>query len=183
MALAEIANYYLGTGGSVLLALIVIVACLKTAIGLITAFSETFIQLFPKRSYQFFVALTSILPCLFANIGLTKIIEFSTPVLMFIYPLAITLILLALLSPLFNHRSEVYLVTTVMTVLAAICDGLNAAPEIIRNTSGVEHILKAANRFLPFFDIGMGWILPATIGFVLGLLWTFIKKTNQSVPN
>lgn len=183
VALAEIANYYLGTGGSVLLALIVIVACLKTAIGLITAFSETFIQLFPKRSYQFFVALTSILPCLFANIGLTKIIEFSTPVLMFIYPLAITLILLALLSPLFNHRSEVYLVTTVMTVLAAICDGLNAAPEIIRNTSGVEHILKAANRFLPFFDIGMGWILPATIGFVLGLLWTFIKKTNQSVSN
>ncbi|MGO3790769.1 MAG: branched-chain amino acid transport system II carrier protein [Enterococcus gilvus] len=176
IALAQIAKYYLGTAGSLLLALIVIIACLKTAIGLITAFSETFVELFPKRSYSLFVAIASILPCLFANVGLTKIIEFSTPVLMFVYPLAITLILLALFGPLFGQRASVYRLTTFFTLIAAIFDGLNASPAIIRDTPVVQNLLQLAENHLPFFDIGMGWILPASIGFVLGLIWSFFKK-------
>ena len=32
----------------IILALIVIIACLKTAVGLMSAFSETFVELFPK---------------------------------------------------------------------------------------------------------------------------------------
>lgn len=179
IALAQIAEYYLGTAGSLLLALIVIIACLKTAIGLITAFAETFVELFPRRSYALFVAVASILPCLFANVGLTKIIEFSTPVLMFVYPLAITLILLALFGPLFGQRASVYRLTTFFTLIAAIFDGLNASPAIIRETSLVQNLLQLAENHLPFFDIGMGWILPASIGFVLGLIWSFFKK-NQS---
>lgn len=179
IALAQIARHYLGTGGSILLAFIVIIACLKTAIGLITAFSETFVELFPKRSYQLFVAIASVLPCLFANVGLTRIIEFSTPVLMFIYPLAITLILLALVSPLFKHRAGVYRMTTYFTLIAAVCDGLNAAPAPLRNTAIADAVVDTAARFLPLFDIGMGWVLPAGIGFVIGLLWTFLIKPDQ----
>ena len=57
IALAQVANHYLGRSGSLLLALIVILACLKTAIGLITAFAETFAGLFPARSYLFLVLL------------------------------------------------------------------------------------------------------------------------------
>lgn len=176
IALAQIAKYYLGTGGSLLLALIVIIACLKTAIGLITAFSETFVELFPQRSYGFFVALASILPCLFGNVGLTKIIEFSTPVLMFIYPLAITLILLGLFGPLFGQRGSVYRLTTYFTLIAAFFDGLKASPSVIQESALAQNLLQAAEKFLPFFDIGMGWILPASIGFILGLLWSFLKK-------
>ena len=86
IALAQIARHYLGDYGIIVLSLIVIVACLKTAIGLITAFSETFTELFPKRSYLMFATVVSILACIFANVGLTKIIMYST-VLMFIYPL------------------------------------------------------------------------------------------------
>ena len=52
IALAQIANYYLGLPGSILLAFIVVLACLKTGIGLSTAFSETFEEMFPKVSYQ-----------------------------------------------------------------------------------------------------------------------------------
>ena len=87
-----------GDYGIIVLSLIV-VACLKTAIGLITAFSETFTELFPKQKYIMFATVVSVLACIFANVGLTKIII----VLMFIYPLAITLILLTLASPLFYH--------------------------------------------------------------------------------
>lgn len=178
IALAEIAQHYLGVTGSVLLALIVIVACLKTAIGLITAFSETFVELFPKQKYSFFVTASAALACLFANVGLTNIIKFSIPVLMFIYPLAITLILLALLSPLFKHRASVYRLTTYFTLVAAILDGLNALPENLKNTTIIQWLIQLGKNYLPFFELGMGWILPASIGFVAGLIWTFIKKED-----
>ncbi|MFV0558279.1 MAG: branched-chain amino acid transport system II carrier protein [Enterococcus sp.] len=167
IALAQIANYYLGIFGSVLLAMIVIVACLKTGIGLITAFSETFIELFPKRSYGFFIALATISSCLFANVGLTKIIEFSIPVLMFIYPLAITLILLTIFGQFFNHDRLVYQVTTYFTLVAAIFDGLNASPSFIHDLPFVQSLLTFAQHYLPFFTIGMGWLVPAALGFIL----------------
>lgn len=176
IALAQIANHYLGNFGSILLALIVILACLKTAIGLITACSETFVELFPKRSYAFYIAAASILPCLFANVGLTNIIQFSIPVLMFLYPLAITLMLLVIISPLFQHRQEVYRMTTYVTLVAALLDALNSAPEFIQTNSVTTTILTTADKYLPLFSIGMGWVVPAALGFIIGLIWS---KLNQ----
>ena len=49
IALAQIAQHYLGDYGIIILSLIIIVACLKTAIGLITAFSETFTRTIPEN--------------------------------------------------------------------------------------------------------------------------------------
>lgn len=179
IALAEIANHYLGTIGSIGLALIVIVACLKTGIGLISAFSETFIELFPKRSYLFFATLVSGMACLFANVGLTKIIEFSFPVLMFLYPLAMTLILLAIIGPLFKHDYRVYQVTTYFTLIASIIDGLKASPTFLSETGFAQTLIHLGEKFLPFFSIGMGWVLPACIGFIIGMFWHILRpKTN-----
>ena len=48
IALAQISNEYFGIFGAVLFAVIITVACLKTAIGLITAISETFVHMFPN---------------------------------------------------------------------------------------------------------------------------------------
>lgn len=176
IALAQIAHYYLGTSGSVVLAMIVIVACLKTGIGLISAFSETFIELFPKRNYVFFSTVVSTMACLFANIGLTKIIEFSIPVLMFLYPLAMTLILLAILGPLFKHDPRVYQMTTYFTLIASVIDGLNASPDFLSQTGWAQSIISLGSSYLPFFSIGMGWVLPACIGFVFGLIWHWLGK-------
>jgi len=179
IALAQIANHYLGSLGSVLLAFIVILACLKTAIGLITACSETFSELFPKGSYAFYIAAASILPCLFANVGLTNIIQFSIPVLMFLYPLAMILMILVIISPLFGHRKEVYRTTTYVTLVAALLDALNNAPEFIKSNSGVTTILTTAENYLPLFTIGMGWVVPSVLGFIIGLVWINLKKDTD----
>lgn len=181
IALAQIADHYLGTYGSILLALIVILACLKTGIGLITAFAETFTDLFPKRNYIVFVILASALACLVATVGLTNIIQISLPVLMFIYPLAMTLILLVLVGPLFKQRPAVYRMTTYFTLIASILDGLNACPDGIKQTSFVKTLLDFATNYLPFFKLGMGWIVPALIGLVIGLIWSMVKKETPVV--
>lgn len=171
IALAQIAQHYLGSYGSILLALIVITACLKTAIGLISAFSETFVELFPKRSYRFYILIASLLPCIFANVGLTNIIQFSLPVLMFIYPLAMVLIVLAIINPLFKGKRAVYQWASYLTLIAALFDALNAAPSAIRQTALAQQLLDFAAQYLPFFALGMGWVIPAVIGLLIGCFW------------
>ena len=49
IALAQIANYYLGDFGSIILALTIGFACLKTAIGLVESCAETFTEMFPGK--------------------------------------------------------------------------------------------------------------------------------------
>ena len=182
IALTQIARYYFGSFGSVLLAIIVTVACLKTAIGLITACAETFREMVPNSiSYKAYVVLFSAVACLVGNVGLTKIIAYSIPVLMFLYPLAITLILLALLSPLFKNRQIVYGMTTLLTIFVSIADMLNALPEPIHNLDGVQTILNFYSHYLPFFDSGMGWILPATVGLIIGWLISLVTKPNPKM--
>lgn len=176
IALAQIAQYYLGSYGSILLALVVISACLKTAIGLTSAFSETFRELFPSKSYLFFATTVSLMAGLFANVGLTKIIEFSIPVLMFLYPLAMTLILLAIIGPIFNHDTKVYQMTTYFTLFASVIDGLNASPAFIRDTGFAQTLIGFGEAALPLFSIGMGWLLPALIGFASGIVWRFASN-------
>lgn len=171
IALAQVASYYFGSFGAVLLAVIVTLACLKTAVGLITACSETFADLFPgSLPYRRYAVLFTVISFLVGNVGLTQIIALAVPILMFLYPLAITIILLAFLAPLFKNRQEVYAATTAFTLVAAIGDMLNALPAALQRTSLVQGLLSVY-RGLPFFDMGMGWIVPAVVGFVLGCLY------------
>ena len=176
IALAQIAHYYLGTGGSIILALIVVVACLKTTIGLTTAFSETFAELFPGLSYSTLIAGVSIIPCIIANVGLTSIISYSTPVLMFLYPLAIILVLLGVSGPLFKNNPIVYQTVTIFTIIPALIDGLQSSPAWIQNANITQKIIEFAKNTLPFFGIGMGWIVPAVFGLILGLGIYLIKE-------
>lgn len=182
IALAQIARHYLGNFGSILLSLIVVIACLKTAIGLITSFSETFAEIFPSRSYLFYIALVSILPCIFANVGLTNIIQISLPVLMFLYPLAITLILLALLEPVIGYRKNVYVMTTAFTLIASIADAVNNLPEGMKAWPVFHNFIQLCSKWLPFFSIGMAWVTPAIIGFIIGFLLSS-RKQNQHLTS
>lgn len=50
LALSSIANHYLGGIGGLFLGIMITFACLKTAIGLVTACSTTFSELFPPGS-------------------------------------------------------------------------------------------------------------------------------------
>jgi LIVCS family branched-chain amino acid:cation transporter len=113
---------------------------------------------------------------LIANLGLSAIITYAVPVLMFLYPLAITLILLSLCSPLFGGKREVFVSATAFTLVAAALDGLAALPEGVRSLLHLEPLLAGAARAIPFFDAGFGWIVPAAVGLVLGLVIARYRK-------
>lgn len=177
--LSGAADYYFGTFGSILLAIVIILACLTTAIGLISANAEYFHTLFPRFSYRQLVVFFSTITFIIANFGLANIINFSIPVLMFLYPLAIVLMLLTFLSPLYNHERFVYVATIGVTFLISIVDGLKT----LSSTLGVEFtwltpIVNFYDQFLPFYGQGLGWLIPAFVVIVItGIIARFVKST------
>ncbi|HHZ03354.1 MAG TPA: branched-chain amino acid transport system II carrier protein [Tissierellia bacterium] len=179
--MSMVSEHYFGIIGQVLLAAIVTVACLKTAIGLITSCSQMFTEMFPNSvSYNKYAVIFTVFSFVIANFGLNKIIQLSIPVLMFLYPLAITLILLSLMAPIINKQKDIYRWTTGFTILAAFFDFCNALPEAIKETAVMDRVIGFAHTYLPGFDYGFGWIVPAVVGFIIGtIVWRINGKTES----
>jgi len=170
--LAKVSDYYFGSYGGIILGLMITVACLTTSVGLITVCSSFFHELFPAISYKKIAIILSLFSTLVANIGLTQLITVSTPVLMTLYPIAISLIFLTFLHQKFNGRSEVYQGSLILTFIVSIFDGLNAAG------IHIEVIHDFFTKFLPMYNVGLGWILPAIIGGLCGYSVSVIRKKN-----
>ncbi|WP_244833318.1 branched-chain amino acid transport system II carrier protein [Clostridium sp. BJN0001] len=180
LILSYVSSHYFGYAGQMLLAAIVIIACLKTAIGLITACSEMFVEItHNKISYKIFAVLFVLFSFIMANFGLNNIISLSVPVLMFLYPLAITLIVLSLLYALIKKNGIIYKSTMIFTFFAAIFDFFKALPENIKDISFIKNMIEFAKNYLPGFNYGFGWIVPAVIGFFIGVIINrIINKRN-----
>ena len=170
-ALAQIAEHYFGAAGALILAATVTIACLKTAVGLITSCSETFVELFPKGpGYRVWAVIFCVVSFLIANLGLNAILNYSTPVLMFLYPLSIVLILLTLGGRLFGNHPTVLRWTIGCTAVAALADLLRTLPEGTRAVLHLEGVVSLAETWLPLCKAGFGWLVPAVVGLVIGLV-------------
>lgn len=174
--LGTIANYYFGKLGALLMTGIVTMACLKTAVGLVISCSEAFADMFPKGpKYTVWAVLFSLVSFGIANFGLSTIVAYCVPVLMFIYPLAMTLILLALCAKFFNDSKTVYVWTTAFTLCAAVFDLTNALSGTMQgsgftNTALLDAVTAVGAKLLPLYSLGLGWVCPALLGFVIGLI-------------
>ena len=181
IALAQISGHYLGTAGSVVLAVTVTFACLKTSIGLVTSCADAFARMFPKGlSYKTWAVVFTVFSFCISNFGLSKIIEYSLPVLMFLYPLAITLILLALSGKLFAHDRAVYVSVTAFTCAAAVFDLIKTLPEGLRSSLHLDGAIGFAETVLPWFHLNLGWVVPAALGFALGMLLRAVRSRNRA---
>ena len=137
--------------------------------------------MFPKGlSYRAWAVIFTVLSFLISNFGLSKIISYSLPLLLFLYPLAITLILLALFGNLFHHDRAVYVSVTAFTCVAALFDLAKALPANLKTALHLDGAVGLAEKILPFFDISLGWVLPAFVGLVLGLIIHFVKKQKAA---
>ncbi|WP_252313899.1 branched-chain amino acid transport system II carrier protein [Sinobaca sp. H24] len=162
---SEILTYSAGESfgftGTILLGLIVTLACLTTCIGLVTACSQYFHRYLSFLPYSVLALLLTVLSLLVGNLGLNTIISLSVPLLVAIYPLAIVLILMALLNEKITlHRSH-YIGAIAGTIVVSAYDGLKEAGLVPIEGVGLYSLL-------PFFELNLGWILPALIGFVIG---------------
>lgn len=171
--LTNVTTYIFGKPGAILLALIFTLACLTTCIGLITSCSQYFTTLSEKISYEKWVAILSVFSLLSANMGLTKILSISVPILNAIYPIAIMLIVLAMLDFIFKGSKYIYGLTILLTGVVSVIDSLGQVGMKI-------DILTNMIAVLPLYKEGLSWLAPAILGIVLGLILKFIKDENIS---
>jgi LIVCS family branched-chain amino acid:cation transporter len=167
--LAQASNHFFGPAGAVLLGLIVIAACLTTSIGLITACATYFNKLLPTVSYKSYVVIFSVFSAAVANVGLTKLISITVPVLTALYPVAIVLIVLTFFHSLFKGKSEVYLGSLLLTAIISIMDG------IVASGIKLDAVSDLFTQYLPLYSVGVGWVIPAIIGGVLGYMVYLLK--------
>lgn len=178
--LGVIANHYFHAAGAVLMTLIVTFACLKTAVGLVTSCSKAFVEMFPKGpGYTAWAVIFSIVSFAMANFGLSTIVAWCVPVLMFLYPLAITLILLALFGKFFAHSRKVYAWTTGFTLVAAVFDMIGSVADLLPENALLGQMKLLGGRFLPFYSLGLGWVCPALVGFAIGLA-LYLREKKRS---
>lgn len=172
--LVKTSLYYFGNIGAIILGIIVILACLTTSIGLAASCAAYFHLLLPKISPKTFVTIFCILCYFVALFGLTAIISNAVPVLLFLYPLAVSLMILAFTDHLFHGRQCVYVWTTVCTIIPALCDGLHGAG---LKLGEVDNLLS----LLPLAKYSMGWISFAIVGAVIGVVWMLATKEKNRV--
>ena len=171
IALTQIAGHYFGGVGQIILAVTITFACLKTSIGLVTSCSETFVKMtHGKLSYKAWAILFTLFSFAVSNVGLSAIIEYSIPVLMLIYPPAIALIILAFIGKFFHHDKAVYISVMAFTWAAAIFDFMKTLPAGVQSSLHLDRLVAFARQYLPLFDLNLGWLLPACLGFVIGLV-------------
>ena len=152
---------------------------MKTAIGLVTSCGETFEKIFPNGPFLSCVGsdFFSSFSFLIANVGLDAIIAYSLPVLMFLYPLAVTLILLTLCGKLFGNDRRIYSWVTALTAAAAILDFVKALPKNSDVIVKLQEMLGAVSKMLPMSKYGFGWVCPALVGLMIGLVHS--KDTKE----
>jgi len=174
-----LSDYYLGLPGSILLGFIVIIACLKTAIGLATSFGKAYSEIFSEKHYLTFVLGCLAIALMVSNIGLNTIISASIPVLMFIYPLAMVLILLSLFSHWTDKISYCYSIVIGFTMISSILDFIRALPDNIKEIHWIKSLLSFCEQVIPFFTVGLSWILFLVVGLIVSFIIHAIKKTSS----
>jgi len=180
IVLTQIVQAYFGRPGLLFMSIMTILAVFTSAMGLLTSFAQDFSKQFTFLSYKNWLRLTTILSFVTANFGLDTIIAWTMPFLMILYPLAMALIIPALFSFLFKNDRIVYQVMTIFVTLPAFMDGIKALP--VQNNFTLSLSSWYGHR-VPFASIGLGWIVPATVGFIVGLAGYFIFRKNGQLRN
>ena len=182
--LHSLSTYYFHRFGGILLAVIIYFSCLKTAVGLISSAAMAFQEMFPERfSYRIYVFLFTICSFVISNIGLSRIIQYAVPVLFFIYPICIVLIILCLFGKAFSYDRAVFQSAIYCTIPFAFLDALKVLLEgALSRLPGAAAVLSFFSPF-PFFSMGLTWLLPSLLGFAFGMLLWYTRKVQREKEN
>ncbi len=157
-----------GVYGQVALAAVVMLACLTTAVGLVSALSTFLAQLQPNWDYTVLAVINCAICALVTNVGLSQLITLSIPVLFAVYPVAIALVALTLLGDKLGNKQLSYKFVLSVALIFGVLDGLKVA--------GVD--MQSFN-YLPLFDNGMAWLLPSAVSILIAM-FAFKKTENAS---
>ena len=171
--LVKTTSYLLGGYGNLILAICVAGACLTTAIGLVATVGEFFSSI-TSFKYEKIVIFTVIISFLLSILGVESIIRISVPILVFIYPVMISLIILNLFGK-YIKNDYVYKGVVLFTGIIGLIESLASIGITNTYTNSVLEIL-------PFSDYGLTWLFPGLIGYILfSLMFRKVQRIENKV--
>lgn len=170
--LAKSSNYLFGSIGLLMIGTVVFLTGLTTNIACLSSVADYFEEIYPSISYKQWVYILAVVSLIITNFGLATILNLASPILLLLYPVAISLIILSFTHRWFNGYQPVYVGTIIGVGFVAIFDALKDAgigAETIDQTLG----------FIPLFLNGAGWIITGFIGAVIGLVIAYYKSSPK----
>ena len=164
--LTRYVEHTFGNPGLWLLATVILLACLTTGVGLVSACGVYFSQLLPL-SYRAVVILISAFSLGAANLGLAQLIAIAVPVLYTIYPVAIALVGLNLLSRCWRNPRTVFAPVLLVALIFGLVDGFKAAE--------LQAWIPSLLLSLPGASMGLGWLLPVLVACALAAAWDRVR--------
>lgn len=165
----KIAEGLLGYFGKVVFGLIIAFACMTTSVGLTSAAGDTFEQMSGgKIKYKVTVAASSAVGFLLGLVGLARIVGFTVPWLMLIYPALVVTLLMSL----FSDFGKVKLATqggVIVAILFSIGDFLSGL-------GFAGNPFSTLNAAMPLGKQGLAWLVPALAAMaVLQIVSVFVR--------
>lgn len=159
--LIHIATQYFGSNGIYLISVLMLLACLTTAIALIAGSANFFERLTKgKLGYIEGVISITLISIFLAITGVDAIIEYAAALLNFIYPVTLVLILSVLLFGKTIKNQKPYFITLIVTMIVSFI-------RILANWFPSETFFGDILNMLPLANYNLEWVLPAILTFVI----------------
>lgn len=164
--LMAITEALMGKTGMILLTVIVLLACMTTAIGLTSVAADYFQNLSNgKLKYETLVIIVAVFSYVISNFGLSAIISISGPILTLLYPPTLVLVLLTFLDNVFKNDNVARFAAygALLISFLELATGYGAPFGFVAS--------------LPMATYGCAWIVPAAI---CGIIGACIKPKKQA---
>lgn len=156
--LSSYVQHTFGNWGMLLLSMVIVLACLTTGVGLLTACGEFFSGLL-NCSYKLVIIVMALFSLAIANQGLSQLIMVSLPALYVLYPLAIVLVTLSLADRLWHSKPLVFILPMLVALIFSLTDGLV--------TAGLDNWVPAIFKQLPLASHHLGWLIPTLVAIAV----------------
>ena len=175
--LTTIVKNLLGSWGQLAMGLAVCFACLTTAIGLTTTCGQYFEEVSKgKVSYKKTILVTVAVEFIISLVGVDSLINLAVPVLTFIFPIMIALILFSAFDQYIPY-DWTYLGAVVGAGIVGLVQGINTLSQLLGGTL-LEDAVTWIGTF-PLATYGLEWIVPTFAGALTFTILAAILKPKQ----
>ena len=172
--LATVSGQLMGPAGAVVFGLIVFLACMSTAVGLMGSAAEYFNATVPKISYKVWLVIISAVGFLVSISSLETILAIAGPIIGLLYPSAITLIFLAILQNFVARRLD-------MTFkLALIVSMIWALLMCLDSLGWGSAVIAPMISWAPGYQEQLSWTLPTLVAAGIGAAIDFSRKAPMA---
>lgn len=178
--LTDLARRLAGSGGSIVLSLAVIFACLTTAVGMIATTGQ-WVEEWTKGKipYKWASLIITIAIFLVSSTGVSNVLTISGPIFTILFPMSVVMMILGLFKK-FVPNDGAWKGAVIVSAVMSLFDALNVAQSsglIPIDVSGIMNIIYK----IPFARQGFAWVVPTIIGFFVGAV-IYKVRGKESIP-